>query len=213
MLSFPNEEYAKAEQESALPPHSAHPPVGVATANPTVLKVAIAVHDLIFSLVPYTHHAARRARRDHRQDACCHNVVHLPCAARPQRRGTHCGIIVLNKAGLDLGINHLSAVKVIDVKEFHLHCSTLPAPDYADNPLGYKFSWSLHGGLLVLLNSASFLANSTVMYVAGADLMASAQTCAIKSSSLGPSLYIAAHEYQTSVSLHLVSSPLANHLS
>jgi hypothetical protein len=53
--------------------------------------------------------------------------------------------------------------------------------------------------------------NDAVTHVAGADLMASVQTCAIKSSSLVLSLYIAAHEYQTSVSLHLASSPLANH--
>ncbi|KAJ7820023.1 hypothetical protein B0H14DRAFT_3147250 [Mycena olivaceomarginata] len=48
-------------------------------------------------------------------------------------------------------------------------------------PLRYKFSWSLCGGLLALLNSASFLANGAVTHVAGADLMASAQLCAIAS--------------------------------
>ncbi|KAJ7806753.1 hypothetical protein B0H14DRAFT_3483847 [Mycena olivaceomarginata] len=33
------------------------------------------------------------------------------------------------------------------VKQFHRHCGMLPAPDYASNPLGYKFSWSPRGGL------------------------------------------------------------------
>jgi hypothetical protein len=32
----------------------------VATADPTALEVAVAAHDLVFSLVPYMHHAARR---------------------------------------------------------------------------------------------------------------------------------------------------------
>ncbi|KAJ7725267.1 Saccharopine dehydrogenase, partial [Mycena olivaceomarginata] len=73
------------------------------------------------------------------------------------------GIVVLNEAGLDPGIDHLSAFKAIDgvhakggkVKEFHLQCGALPTPpDCADSPLGYKFSWYPHGGLLALLNSA-----------------------------------------------------------
>jgi hypothetical protein len=40
---------------------------------------------------------------------------------------------------------------------------------------------SPRGGLLALLNSASFLVNGAVTHVAGADLMGSAQLCAIAS--------------------------------
>ncbi|KAJ6590680.1 hypothetical protein DFH09DRAFT_1140025 [Mycena vulgaris] len=97
------------------------------------------------------------------------------------------GIVVLNEVGLDPGIDHLYAIKVIDavhakggkVKQFLLHCGALPAPECADNPLGYKFSWSPRGGLLALLNPASFLAAGAVTHIVGSDLMASATPYAI----------------------------------
>ncbi|KAJ7796549.1 hypothetical protein B0H14DRAFT_3157939 [Mycena olivaceomarginata] len=104
--------------------------LNVAVVDPTALKVAVAAHDLVISLVLYTHHtavvqAAIKARR---------------CAARAA------GIVVLNEARLDPGIVHLSAVKIIDgvhakggkVKDFRLQCSALPTPDCTDNPLAER---------------------------------------------------------------------------
>jgi len=55
------------------------------------------------------------------------------------------------------------------------YCGGLPAPECADNPLGYKFSWSSRGVLLALLNSASFLRDGRKTDIASADLMASAK--------------------------------------
>ncbi|KAJ7353475.1 GMC oxidoreductase-domain-containing protein [Mycena albidolilacea] len=73
------------------------------------------------------------------------------------------------------GKTHIITTSSSMVKEFHLQCGALPTPDCTDSPLGYKPSWYPHGGLLALLNSASFLANDAVKHVAGADLMASMQ--------------------------------------
>ncbi|KAJ7886094.1 hypothetical protein B0H14DRAFT_3731797 [Mycena olivaceomarginata] len=42
--------------------------LNVAVADLAALEVAVTAHDLVISLVPYTHHAARRAGRDHGQD-------------------------------------------------------------------------------------------------------------------------------------------------
>jgi len=77
----------------------------------------------------------------------------------------------------------LYAVKTIDevhaqggkIKQFHSYCGGLPAPEAADNPLGYKFSWSSRGVLLALLNAASWLADGQVRSVEGKDLMALAR--------------------------------------
>ena len=60
---------------------------------------------------------------------------------------------------------------VLQIKEFHSYCGGLPAPECSGNPLGYKFSWSPRGGLLALLNSASYLANGQQVDVRGEDLM------------------------------------------
>jgi saccharopine dehydrogenase-like NADP-dependent oxidoreductase len=93
------------------------------------------------------------------------------------------GIVVMNEIGLDPGIDHLYAVKTIDevhakggkVTQFLSYCTGLPAPECADNPLGYKFSWSPRGVLLAALNDAAYLENGARAEVPGRELMASAQ--------------------------------------
>ena len=93
------------------------------------------------------------------------------------------GIVVMNEIGLDPGVDHLYAIKVIDevhakggkVKEFYSFCGGLPAPECSANPLGYKFSWSPRGNLLVLLNSATYLSKGQQVDVPGKDLMSIAR--------------------------------------
>jgi saccharopine dehydrogenase-like NADP-dependent oxidoreductase len=75
------------------------------------------------------------------------------------------GIIILNEIGLDPGIDHMTAMKVIDhihgkkgkVEEFYSLCGALPAPEAANNPMKYKFSWSPKGVVLASKNSALYL--------------------------------------------------------
>jgi saccharopine dehydrogenase-like NADP-dependent oxidoreductase len=88
------------------------------------------------------------------------------------------GIILLNEIGLDPGIDHMSAMKVIDkihansgkVEEFYSLCGALPAPESADNPLGYKFSWSPKGVVLASRNSALYLKKGRRIYIEPSDL-------------------------------------------
>ncbi|KAJ7270722.1 saccharopine dehydrogenase [Mycena haematopus] len=192
---------------AALPPGRASPLVlDVAAPSPTPLERAVASHDLVISLVPYVHHAAvvRAALK-----AASGGGGNESATERKGKGGPHvvttsyvspelraldgeakdAGIVVLNEVGLDPGIDHVSAVRVVGevhakcgkVKKFHLHCGALPAPECASsNPLGYKFSWSPRGGLLALLNPATFLAHNTISHIAGPDLMGSARPCVIE---------------------------------
>jgi len=83
------------------------------------------------------------------------------------------GITILNEIGLDPGIDHMSALKTIqEIKEqkgtvvhFRSNCGGLPAPEYADNPLHYKFSWSPRGVLEAGKNPAKYLENGKVIEV------------------------------------------------
>lgn len=60
------------------------------------------------------------------------------------------GLIFLNECGVDPGIDHMSAMKIIDevrsrgeeVIAFHSYCGGLIAPESNTNPWGYKFTWS-----------------------------------------------------------------------
>ncbi|KAA1134113.1 saccharopine dehydrogenase (NADP+, L-glutamate-forming) [Puccinia graminis f. sp. tritici] len=70
------------------------------------------------------------------------------------------GITVLNQIGVDPGVDHLYAVKMIDtvhraggkIIDFISYCCGLPAPECSNNPLGYKFSWSSRGVVSALVS-------------------------------------------------------------
>ncbi len=89
-------------------------------------------------------------------------------------------IIILNECGLDPGIDHMSAMRVIDhvkanngtIEEFYSFCGALPAPEYADNPFGYKFSWSPRGVVMAGNNSAKYYRHGKVVDIPTENLFA-----------------------------------------
>jgi saccharopine dehydrogenase-like NADP-dependent oxidoreductase len=88
------------------------------------------------------------------------------------------GIIILNELGLDPGIDHMSAMRIIDnvhrrggkVIEFYSLCGALPAPEACDNPFNYKFSWSPKGVVMASNNDGKYLRHGEVKYIPPADL-------------------------------------------
>ncbi|PPQ87229.1 hypothetical protein CVT25_004079 [Psilocybe cyanescens] len=158
-------------------------PVSLDVNDTKALEAAVAEHDLVISLIPYTYHAAVI-------EAAIKGKTHVvttsyisPAMRALDQAARDAGIVVMNEIGLDPGIDHLYAVKTIDevhaeggkIKQFLSYCGGLPAPDCADNPLGYKFSWSSRGVLLALLNTASYYAANQQVTVTGNELMAHAQ--------------------------------------
>ncbi len=75
------------------------------------------------------------------------------------------GIIILNEIGLDPGLDHMEAMRIIrdsksrggQVKSFISYCGGLPSPESKNNPLGYKFSWSPIGVLMAGKSPAQYL--------------------------------------------------------
>jgi len=147
------------------------------------LNVEVAKHDLIISLIPYTHHAKviKAAIRNKRHVVTTSYVS--PAMAELDAEAKQAGVTVMNEIGLDPGIDHLYAVKTIDevhaaggkIVSFLSYCGGLPAPEASDNPLGYKFSWSSRGVLLALGNAAQFWRDGKVEEVAAKDLMGTAK--------------------------------------
>jgi alpha-aminoadipic semialdehyde synthase len=92
------------------------------------------------------------------------------------------GVKILNEVGLDPGLDHMSAMKMIDeikdrggrVTSFSSVCGGLPAPEAANNPLQYKFSWSPRGVISASQNDAQYLWDGQVLQVAGSELLANA---------------------------------------
>ena len=76
-------------------------------------------------------------------------------------------LIFLNEIGLDPGIDHMSAMKIIDkVKSeggefisFKSYCGGLIAPESNDNPWGYKFTWNPRNVILAGQGGAKYIEN------------------------------------------------------
>jgi saccharopine dehydrogenase-like NADP-dependent oxidoreductase len=83
------------------------------------------------------------------------------------------GILLLNETGLDPGIDHMEAMRIIrevkdgggEVLAFTSYCGGLPAPEANTNPLGFKFSWSPIGVLMAGKNIARYLEDGKPMEV------------------------------------------------
>ncbi|KAI0125832.1 Apo Saccharopine reductase [Xylariales sp. AK1849] len=143
------------------------------------LDAAVAQHELIISLIPYTFHATviKSAIR-HKKHVVTTSYV-SPAMLQLDQQAKDAGITVMNEIGLDPGIDHLYAIDVIErvhqsggkIKSFLSYCGGLTAPEDSGNPLGYK----PRGVLLALRNAASFYQEGKVVNVAGPDLMATAK--------------------------------------
>lgn len=90
------------------------------------------------------------------------------------------GVTILNEVGLDPGIDHLLALEAMQeiralggkITSFESFCGGLPAPEFSDNPLRYKFSWSPRGALLNTLSPAKYLQNGDIVTISeGGELM------------------------------------------
>ena len=111
--------------------------------NAAALEAAVAAHDLVISLIPYTYHAAViQAAIKGKTNVVTTSYI-SPAMRELDQAVKDAGIIVMNEIGLDPGIDHLYAVKTISevhekggkIKQFLSYCGGLPAPDCSDNPL------------------------------------------------------------------------------
>lgn len=138
--------------------------------------------DLVVSLVPAALHASiARLAVKHRVPVVTASYVSPEMQALDEDAKAK-GVLLLNEVGLDPGIDHLSAMQLIDsvrdvpgvrLLRFSSVCGGLPAPEVAgSNPLGYKFSWSPRGVLLAAQNSAKFKQDGELVEIEGTQLLA-----------------------------------------
>ncbi len=144
------------------------------------LEALVKDADVAISLLPYTHHV-KVAK------LCIKHKVHFvstsyvsPEMSALDADAKEAGIVVLNELGVDPGIDHMSAKKIIDwvhgqggkITSFRSYCGGLPAPEANDNPFGYKFSWSPIGVLLAGTNDARYKEDGKIVEIPGRDLFA-----------------------------------------
>lgn len=145
----------------------------------STLDKMVAEHDLTVSLLPWVHHimVAKHCIK-HKKNMVTTSYVKPEMKALDQE-AKDAGIIILNELGLDPGIDHMSAMRIIDhihgkggkVEEFYSICGALPAPEIADdNPFRYKFSWSPKGVVLAGNNDGRYLRHGKETYIPTEDL-------------------------------------------
>jgi saccharopine dehydrogenase (NADP+, L-glutamate forming)/spermidine synthase len=134
--------------------------------------------DLVCSLLPYTFHvkAAKVAIR-HKTHFCTTSYISDEMKSL-EDDANKAGILLLNECGVDPGIDHMSAMKIIDdvhnnngkIASFTSFTGGLPAPDANNNPYGYKLSWSPRGVLLAGRNDAQFRRDGKEVRIPGSEL-------------------------------------------
>jgi saccharopine dehydrogenase-like NADP-dependent oxidoreductase len=149
-----------------------------AADDESFLERMVYEHDLTVSLLPHQFHVmvARHCLVQKK------NMV-TTSYVKPEMRALDvdakkAGVLLLNEIGLDPGIDHMSAMRIIDhihstggaVLEFYSICGALPAPEAADNPFRYKFSWSPKGVVMASNNDALYLQNGKQVAVPSKDL-------------------------------------------
>ncbi len=143
-----------------------------------MLKRTIAAADIVVSLLPWTLHPVVAK-------LCLAQGKHMLTASYVQeemqamdREARNKGLIFLNEVGVDPGLDHMSAMQIIDavraeggrIDSFFSYCGGLPALESNNNPLGYKFSWSPEGAMLAATNDGRYMEHGKVYEVPGSDL-------------------------------------------
>lgn len=83
------------------------------------------------------------------------------------------GILLLNEIGLDPGIDHMSAKKMIDsiqqqggkINSFLSYTGGLVAPRYDNNPWNYKFTWNPRNVILAGQGVSKYIYNGQYKYI------------------------------------------------
>jgi saccharopine dehydrogenase (NADP+, L-glutamate forming) len=134
--------------------------------------------DIVISLVPYTYHVQIAK-------TCIELKKHLITTSYISAvmqdlddAAKDAGILILNEIGLDPGIDHMSAMRIIHdvenrqgkVVSFQSYCGGLPALQNNNLPFGYKFSWSPRGVVMAGKNNGQFLEDDKVIFIPSKDL-------------------------------------------
>jgi saccharopine dehydrogenase-like NADP-dependent oxidoreductase len=136
-------------------------------------ELAIAGSDIVISMLPANLHitVAKDCVRFKKNLVTASYVSNeIAELDEPARRA---GVLLLNEIGLDPGIDHMSAMKVIDeIKEnkglltsFKSFCGGLIHPEFDNNPWNYKFTWNPRNVVLAGQGAAQYIKQGKYKYI------------------------------------------------
>lgn len=167
-----------SKAEKIINDHPYGTAISLNVSEDALLEKLISESDLTVSLLPYIYHVkVAKLCIKHKKHLVTTSYVSDEMKALDQKT-KDAGILILNECGLDPGIDHMSAMRVIHEVErnkgkvisFRSTTGALPSFEANNNPFGYKLSWSPRGVLIASRNSARWLENSKEVSIPGEQL-------------------------------------------
>ncbi len=141
--------------------------------DPEQLDREVVASDMVISLLPAKLHYLVA-------QSCVKNKRHMVTASyvskeiqKLDREAKASGVLLMNEIGVDPGIDHMSAMQVIDrirdeggkIISFESATGGLVAPNYDNNPWSYKFTWAPRNVVLAGQGGARFYHNGKFKYI------------------------------------------------
>lgn len=164
--------------EAIIGGHAAGRAVRLDVKDETVPAQHVSAADIVISLLPWTlHPLIARLCLIHGKHMITASYVKEEIQAM-DKEARKKGLCLLNEVGVDPGLDHMSAMQIIDtihrdggrIDSFFSYCGGLPALENNNNPLGYKFSWSPEGAMLAATNDGRYMEHGKVIEVPGDEL-------------------------------------------
>lgn len=146
--------------------------------NESALSQLVQEHDITVSLLPWVFHPkVANYCLEYKKNMVTTSYV-KPQMLALDAKAKEAGVIFLNEIGLDPGIDHMSAMRIIDhihskggeVEEFYSFCGALVAPEVEKNPFNYKFTWAPKGVVMAGNNDGKYLLKGKTIAVPTEDL-------------------------------------------
>ena len=183
LLGFPDVTLTVADLDASKAERVArgHPrsrTVGARLDDPAEVDRLAAGADLLISLLPFTLHVPVARIAIARRIPLITTSYVSPEMRSLDTDAREAGVLLLNEIGVDPGLDHMSAMRVITrlkaqgerLTAFRSCCGGLPAPEANTNPWGYKFSWSPRGVLLAGRSAARWLEDGRIVELPGEAL-------------------------------------------
>lgn len=141
--------------------------------DPGMVTDLIIKNDVIISMLPASfHYEVARMCVDNNRHMLTASYV-SPDVKGLDNEAREKGVIFINELGVDPGIDHMSAMKVINrirnkggkILSFVSNCGGLVAPEYDNNPWNYKFTWNPRNVVMAGQGTAKFIRNRKYKYI------------------------------------------------
>jgi len=169
-------------------------PLYIDIRNDEERKDAVRQADIVISLLPPALHTlvAKTCIEEGRNLLAASYIDEEVNAVKDLIRSR--GLFFLFEMGLDPGIDHMSALRIMDeikakggiIRSFKSHCGGLVAPACDTNPWHYKISWNPRNIVMAGKAGARFLENGNTVTIPYEELFTPGRTLSLPGEHTGP---------------------------